>query len=390
MRDLASSVGWEVRSAFRELVPLRAVRPALVAIATAFEVLLLAAVIANPAPPPESLRIEVVTGFVGLCSMLAAGAAGLATSTLLARPEGLSLLMLSPIGPRQAVWLALAPATLAALCPIAMLGLPFALAAAQRQPMLALAIAVASACTLAWSVLIAIGLACWAGRQMGRERAARVLRAASGWLAFSGLIGFRSLVRLETGTTALLVFLVATPLAVPPLAARAATALLDLLRDGQPPGQAPAPRWGHAQLGRLLWRSLSLPALVVSLPSVAIVAGSPGLGPPVLGVLVVLLVAAPLDRLLEPEWAAPDRLRLAPAGTAFRVRILVRYGLGSWLLALGTAAFLARGQSSWLAAVGACAALVPLTCFIDARGARIVGQLVLFIAAMAAALLWRR
>jgi hypothetical protein len=378
----------EARHAFRQALPPRVLRLALVAALLLFEGALLVLLLRLPGPIRQAPRFGFLVGFVGFNLLAAFGAAGVAVAGLLAHPERLTLLLLSPLAPGVAVHVALAPAVLAALCPVTLLGLPFILARGHEAPLVALGLGVAGAGTLGWAVTAAVTLASWLGRRRGRERGARLLRALAGWLAFAALFAFRWLVDVRTRASVLLVFLVVTPLLLPWCWSRATRVFAGVLLGTEPAPLSPEPTWGKPGWPRLLLRALEPAALLAVTPALAVAVLMPGLRRALGALLAVQLVSAPLDRLLEAELACPDRWRLAPEGGAMRRRLLTRWGGGAvaLVLALGTA--LGWGHWRWLAALGAASAAVPWTYLITSRTPRIACQLALLGVALLATTIW--
>jgi hypothetical protein len=67
--------------------------------------------------------------------------------------------------------------------------------------------------------------------------------------------------------------------------------------------------------------------------------------PALLSLGLVFVVMMPLTQLLSAEWRAPDRLRIAPCGSAYRLRLVAAAGVGE--LALVVLATLAIGWGRW-------------------------------------------
>ncbi|MCK8503631.1 MULTISPECIES: hypothetical protein [Myxococcus] len=380
----------EARHALRQLVPWRWTRWLLGLVVLALAVGLSVFVLFIAPPSPRRLGVGVMGGFVGFNLLLATGAAGVALSRLLGRPQGPWLLALSPVGARDALRIALTPTLLAALCPLTCVGLPFVLLASRAAPWVAFSMLVAGGCALGWAVWASVRMATFLGRRLGKERGARVLGALSGWLAFLSMMAFGALVRLELGTPALVSFLVLTPLVLPPLWARALHAFMDVLRGTETPRWSPEPRWGHGGWGRLALRSSWMPSLLALVPATVVGFGRPQLRWTLCALLTVAGVAAVLDRVLAPELALADRLRLAPLGARFRARLLATWGLAALAPALTVCVAVGWGHGSWLAAMTGTGLLVPFTYCLRHRGPRIAGQLALLILALVASWLWGR
>ncbi|NMO20571.1 hypothetical protein HPC49_38085 [Pyxidicoccus fallax] len=374
---------WETRHALRQLLPWRWARWLLVLLVLALGVGLSVLVLFIAPPSPRPLEVGVVAGFMGFNLLLATGAAGVGLSRLVARPRGLWLLSLSPMGERSALRVALAPTLLAALCPVTLVGLPFALLASRVAPAVAASMVVAGVCALGWALLGSVSLATLLGQRLGKERGARVLAALSGWLAFMSMMAFGALVRLDLGTPTLVMFLVLTPLLLPVLWERALRAFLDMLRGTETPRTAPEPAWGRGGWARLVGRSSWGLALLALVPVTVVGYGQPSLRRALCALLAVQGVSAVLELVLEPELSMPDRLRLAPRGAVLRARLLAVWGLAALVPALALCALVGWGRWTWLATLAGAGALVPFTYFIRPRGARVVCQLLLLAVALA-------
>ncbi|WP_426756323.1 hypothetical protein [Myxococcus sp. Y35] len=388
--NLIAAAAWETRHAFRQLLPWRWARWLLVALVLALEAGLFVFVLFLAPPSPRPLEIGVVGGFVGFNLLLATGAAGLALSRLLGRPEALWLLSLSPTPPKTALKIALAPALLAALCPLTLVGLPFAVLAARRAPLVATSMLFAGACALGWAVLAAVACATFIGQRFGRERGARLLAAFSGWLAFLAMMAFGALVRRQLGTPALVMFLALTPLLLPVLWERALHGFIDVLQGTQTPRTAPEPAWGTPGWSRLALRSPWLLALLGLIPVMAVAFDQPELRTVLCALLAVQGVAVMLDRVLEPELMTPDRLRLAPRGAILRARLLFQWGTAALIPAAGLCLMVGWERKVWLLCVIGTSALVPFTYLAAHRTLRVAAQLTLLAGALAASLLWGR
>ncbi|WP_163867417.1 hypothetical protein [Myxococcus eversor] len=386
----ALAAGWEARHALRQFVPWRWTRWLLALLGLALGVGLSVFVLFLAPPSPRRLEVGVVGGFVGFNLLLATGAAGVALSRLMGRPQGPWLLALSPVGARDALRIALTPTLLAALCPLTCAGLPFALLASRAAPWVAVSMLVAGACALGWALCASVLLATFLGRRLGKERGARALGVLSGWLAFVAMMAFGALVRMELGTPALVLFLVLTPPLLPPLWERALLGFMEMLRGTETLRRAPEPRWGRGGWGRLARRSPWAPALLALVPATVVGFGRPELHGTLCALLVVAGVTAVLDRVLAPELALPDRLRLAPRGSLLRARLLSSWGVAALAPALVVCVAVGWGRWYWLAAMTGAGVLVPFTYLILNRGPRMAGQLGLLVMALTASLLWGR
>ncbi|GHG89884.1 hypothetical protein GCM10012319_49620 [Comamonas sp. KCTC 72670] len=384
------AAAWETRHAFRQLLPWRWARRMLVAFILGLEAWLFVFTLFLAPPSPRPLEIGVVGGFVGFNLMLATGAAGLALSRLLGRPEALGLLSLSPQPPGAALKIALAPTVFAALCPVTLIGLPFALLAARRAPLVAASMLIAGICALGWAVLAAVACATVIGRRFGRERGARVLAAGSGWLAFLSMMAFGALVRRELGTAALVLFLALTPLLLPGLWERALQGFIEVLQGTQTPRTAPEPAWGCPGWGRLALRSPWMLAILGLAPVMAVALERPELRTVLCALLAVQCVAMVLDRLLEPELMTPDRLRLAPRGLLLRTRMLLQWGTAALVPGAVLCMLVGWERKAWLLSVMGASALIPFTYFTAHRTVRVAAQLALLTAALTASLHWGR
>lgn len=362
----------------------------MVALILGLEAWLFVFVLVLAPPSPRPLEIGVVGGFVGFNLMLATAAAGLALSRLLGRPEALGLLSLSPLPLRAALNIALAPTLFAALCPVTLIGLPFALLAARRAPLVAASMLIAGACALGWAVLAAVACATVIGRRFGRERGARVLAAVSGWLAILSMMAFGALVRRELGTAVLVLFLAVTPLLLPGLWERALHGFIDVLQGTQTSRTAPEPAWGTPGWGRLALRSPWMLAILGLVPVLAVAIDRPELRTVLCALMAVQGVAMVLDRLLEPELLAPDRLRLAPRGTLLRTRMLLQWGTAAIVPGAVLCMLVGWERKPWLLGVIGASALVPFTYFAAHRTARVAAQLALLTGAIVVSLLWGR
>lgn len=381
-------MGWEVRHALRQLLPWRWVRW----LGGVFFVAAVAAALAymgraglNPKRP---IPPDFFLGFVGLNLGLATAAAGLGLAQLVGQPRRLWSSWSSPISPQAALTVALSPAVLAALCPLTLFLLPFALAAARRDPKAAAGLLVAGACALGWAVAIAVGAGALTARRLGPVHGSRTLALFSGALAFVTLAGFRSLVSLKLGRAALVGFLIVTPLLLPAALARASRALSIAVRGSAASGRSPEPVWGKAGWIRQLRRSVSPLGLIALLPVLWAWWVFPAQRLALTGILALQLVALPLERLMEPELACPDRLRLAPLGAAYRRKLLGLWGGGALVAAWGGAALVAWPRARWLAALAGLGGLLPFTYFVRERVLRIGMQVLLWAGVLWASVRW--
>jgi hypothetical protein len=385
---LRSVVG-EARYAFREVLPSPWVRAVVVASVFMLEAALCLAVVLHPLRGATTLGSSAVTGLLGLNLVVATAAASNALARLLASPERLRLFQLAPISERVALAHLLAPPVFAAMCPVLLLGFPFAMSAVARFPWFALGLLAASVSVFSWAVVAAMAATCWSARRFGRERGAVILRGASFFVGMGALFAFRASFRLDVGQVPLAV-IVATAAMVPPLAVRASRSLVMVLSGAPSIPEAEEPVWGSAGWGRTIARSVLFPVLMTAIPALALLIFQPRLRPLFASLCIVQLVALPLHRLLEPEMEHPDRLRLAPEGATYRRRLIACWGGISSLLAILVATAIAfdEGRWRWLGGVGTAAVLVSSTYFIDSKTIRTASQIVLAFAAVSCSALW--
>jgi hypothetical protein len=383
------SIAIEGRYAFREVLPSPWSRALVLVTVFVIEAALCLALALHPPRDATALGSSAVTGLLGLNLVVGTAAASSALARLLASSERLSLFQLAPISERVAVAHLLAPPVFAAMCPVLLLGFPFAIAAVARVPWFGLGFFAASVSVFSWAVIAAIAVTCWSARRFGRERGAVILRGASLFVGLGAMFAFRSSFRLDAGPIPLAV-LVATLVVIPPLAVRASRALLVVLSGVQSVAEAKEPAWGSAGWGRTIARTVLVPVLITAIPTVVLLVFQPRLRPLFASLCIVQLAALPLYRLLEPEMEQPDRLRLAPEGATYRRRLIACWGGISSLLAVlvATAVAFDEGRWRWLGGVGTAAVLVPITYFIDSKTMRTAGQLVLAFAAVICSALW--
>lgn len=386
--DALSLMLWEVRHALRQLIPWRVVRRGGVGLLAVLELAFVCALLFLPRHSTRQLSLGTFVGFVGLNLGLAAACAGLAVAQLLTHPRRLGLSWLAPLSPQLALAVALAPAVVAALCPLTLVGLPFALAAARIAPGVAVGLLIAGGCALGWAVVVAVGLGAGLGRWLGPLHGARALQLVSGALGLGAIVSFRVLVRLELGASALIAFLVATPILLPVVGARAAAALRAVVRGTASARRSPAPVWGRPGWLRQLGRAVSAVGLLGLIPVVAVAVAFPALRLSVAGILLLQLAALPLERLLAPEFATPDRLRLAPEGNRYRWSLLGLWGGGAVGVIAGAAAALAWPNLRWAGALALLGALVPFTYLFRQRVLRVLGQLALLAGSLGATAAW--
>jgi hypothetical protein len=379
------SIFREARYAFREVLPSPWVRVAVLASVFIFEAALCLILVLHP--PRDATVLG--SNFVGLNLVVATAAASNALARLLASPERLTLFQLAPISERVALAHLLAPPVFAAMCPVLLLGFPFAIFAITRVPWFGLGLLAASVAVFFWAVLAAIAAGYWSGRRFGRERGAVILRGVSFFVGLGAFFTFRASYRLDAGQIPLAV-IIATPIAIPPLAVRATRSFLAVLSAAPVTPEANAPVWGSPGWGRTIARSVSVPILITAIPTLALLVLQPRWRPLIASGCIVELAGLPLYRLLEAEMEQPDRLRLAPEGAAYRFRLITRWGAISTLLAVvvATAVAFDQGRWRWLGAVSTVAVLFPITYFIDWKTIRTTSQIALAIAAMSFSALW--
>ncbi len=382
------AVIWQCRHAFRQMMARRIVRWPLLGVAIIGEAFLFYYAFSSPLPPVAAENLAVIKGFFGISLLLAVVSASVGMSTLLADPRKLWLLLLSPLSPRQSLWVVLSPAALFALFPVAYLGLPFALFLALRNPLLAVAILVTCACVLGWAFFVATTVATLLGRNLGRERAGHLLRVSSGPLAVGALFIFKTFLKVEHAGTTAFAFLVFTPLVIFPLLSRSTAAFVDMLLGAERPAVSSEPQWGRPNSWRHLWRSLSVPAMLLSLPALVAVASVPTGKNVLYGMLPQIFVHVPLERLLQAEVATPDRLRIAPRAHAFRYRLLLLWGGGPWLLVVFVCTFVTWGHWQWLTVLVCSSLLLLLTHLLEAKAVRTLIQVVLIIIPIIASTVW--
>ena len=386
---LLRSMLLEARYTFRELVPARMLRVLVFLALCGLETALCLLIASNPQGSRTTL-LQGIVGFLQFNLLFAIAAAARALSRRLASPERFALFQLAPISSNAALLHVLAPTVFAALGIVALVGFPFVILAALRDPWLALALTAGSLAVFAWSVLAAVAMATFLGRRIGRARGAMILRALSLPLGVGAVLGFRTVSRFSDLALPFLALVIATPIVLPPLAARASGAFVALLLGREVIHEAKEPHWGSPGWLRTIAASLFLPAVLGLVIAGPLLVFRPDVRPVLAGLFTVVVVAAPLECLLQPEMARPDRLRLAPNGAAYRRRLIVHCGAAAWAIALlfSSAIALEGNRWRWLLAVAVSSILFPFTFFADSRSVRSTAQVFLTTAAVCSAALW--
>ncbi len=380
---------WEARNALRELIPRRWVRRSLVAFWALAELVFCGLALFIPLPSERAVDLGVLTGFLALNLMLASGLAALSFSRLVDAPRKLELVAVSPLGSTRAVWLLLAPALVAGCLPITSLLLPFALIVVRRAPLTALAMAASAFVILAWGLAFAVAAASALVGRLGRARAAAALRLWGALLPLGLLLAFKPVVRAEAPRSVTLALLIGSVFLLPIVWPRVASGFFERLSG--PTRWVPRarePRWGSPGWGRELWRTLAVRMLLAPVAPVLIAAWRPEALPAVLGLALVFAVMVPLGQLLGAEWETPGRLRLAPFGSGYRLRLIGAVGGVALVLVLAMAALLGWGRWNWLATVAVASALVLPVCLIQQRLLRGAGQVLVSLIAVMATVFW--